>query len=262
VLVVVGASVAAWRSGWFAPAQPFRELASARGSRTTITLRDGSRLVLGPATRVRVPGDFGVSTRTVELDGEALFAVVHDARRPFAVRTARTVVRDVGTTFAVTAYADDACERVAVVEGEVALQGVALHANDMATVDSAGRLAVRRAVDVTAYTGWTQGGLVFKDTPLGEAMRDLARTFDLDVTIADSELAVKLVTGSFRDQPADEVLSAITHVVGAHYERTGRTVVIRRGALPVGRPAPAGIAPQRLTRAGTTSALTLSEHGR
>jgi ferric-dicitrate binding protein FerR (iron transport regulator) len=117
-------------------------------------------------------------------------------------------------------------------------------------------------VDIAPYTEWTQGALVFKDTPLGEAMRDLARTFDLDVTIADSGLAVKVVTGSFRDQPADEVLGAITHVVGAHYERTGRTVVIRRGALPVGRPAPAGITPQRLKRAGMTGALTLSEHGR
>jgi transmembrane sensor len=244
VIAVIATGVA---SGWWeargraSSPQGFREFASAPGSRVTVTLRDGTRLLLGPSTRLRVPGDFGRSTRTVELDGEALFKVVHDARHPFAIRTAHTTVQDVGTTFSVRAYAGDPNERVAVAEGEVAVSGpgatqVGLRAHDLASVDAAGQVTVRRGVDVSQYLDWSQGVLDFKGTPLREAVLELGRTYDLDVTIADSALAGELVTGSFgNDQPADAVLRAVSYVVGAHYTRNGRSVVIRRGIVPASR---------------------------
>jgi ferric-dicitrate binding protein FerR (iron transport regulator) len=183
-----------------------------------------------------------------------LFTVVHDARHPFVVRTARTTVRDVGTTFDVRAYAADANERVTVAEGEVAVAGVALHARDAASLDASGHVTVRRNVDVSAPMAWVQGRLVFEDTPLADAARMLARTYDLDMTIADSTLGTELVTASFAaGESAGEVLRAVTLAVGAHYEQTGRKVVIRRGAVPAGHPGatPGAASLQRLTRAGT-----------
>jgi ferric-dicitrate binding protein FerR (iron transport regulator) len=239
------------RLGLWTPAQQFREFASARGSRTTITLRDGSRLVLGPATRLRVPRDFGVSSRDVTLDGEALFTVVHDTRRPFTVRTAHTTIRDVGTTFVVRAYPGDANERIAVREGEVALSGTSLRAHDLASVDTAGRVTVHRGGDLAMDFGWAQGALVFKNTPLRAAVEELGRTYDVTIVIADSALSDHLITASFsNDELMDEVLGAVTHVVGAHYDRRGRTVVIHRGATPIGRPGSAPSAELRLTRTG------------
>jgi transmembrane sensor len=234
IVMAVGA-LALWRTGWFAAGQPFREFTSARGSRTTITLRDGTRLLLGPASSVRVPADFGVSSRAVELDGEALLTVVHDPRHPFTVRTARAVVRDVGTTFVVHAYAGDITERVAVAEGEVAIGTVSLKARDGASIDSGGQVTVRRGIDLARELAWVQGGLAFKDTPLRDAVRELGRLYDVDVTIADSSLASKPITGSFRTEAIDEVLSEVAFAVGAHYERVGRSVVIRRGVGPAGR---------------------------
>ena len=86
-----------------------------------VTLRDGTRLVLWPASRLRIPSDFGLRTRSVELQGEAYFAVVHDASHPFVVTAHGVVTRDVGTAFDIRAYADDPGVRVAVAEGEVAV---------------------------------------------------------------------------------------------------------------------------------------------
>jgi ferric-dicitrate binding protein FerR (iron transport regulator) len=250
--IIAGGGFSVWRSGWIAPAQQFREFASARGSRTTITLRDGTRLVLGPATRLRVPGDFGRFTRTVELDGEALLTVVHDARRPFAVRTARTTVRDVGTTFVVHAYADDPGDRVAVTEGEVAIADVMLRARDGASVDSTGRVTVQRGIDLARDLAWAHGGLVFQNTPLRDAVRELMRVYDVDVTIADSTLASKLITASFGSDPVDVVLGVVAFAVGGHYEHTGRSVVIRSGVAPAGRPGRAADSEMRFARAPRT----------
>jgi transmembrane sensor len=219
-------------------AEPFQEFASAPGSRITIAMRDGSRVVLGPASRIRVPRDFGSAARTVDLAGEAFFTVVHDARRPFAVQTGRAIVRDVGTTFAVRAYADDSADRVAVEEGQVSVEGrrrtqssakTSLVAGDVATATDSGTAVVHGA-HLAPLTAWVQDGLAFEGTPLRDVVRDISRTFDVDIVVADSALVARRVTASFVHEPLDVVLKAVTEVVGAHYERSARTIVIRRGA--------------------------------
>jgi ferric-dicitrate binding protein FerR (iron transport regulator) len=233
-----------WSVATRSPAsQQFREFTTAAGNRATVTLHDGTQLMLGPATRVRVPLDFGRSERIVELDGEALFAVVHDTRHPFAVRTERTTVRDVGTTFVVAAYAGDPSERVAVSEGEVMLGGTELRARDRASIDASGHMSVTRGTDVSPDLAWSQGRLVFEDTPLREAARTLARALDLEIVLADSTLGSRRLTAAFGDDPADEVLDAISQAVGAQYERTGRKVILRRRVGAADRGVPASRAP-------------------
>ena len=101
-------------------------------------------------------------------------------RHPFAVRTARMLIRDVGTTFAVIAYAKDLNQQVAVTEGEVSVAGTALNAHDVGTVDRAGRLTLRHEADVRpCIVVWSQGSLVFVRTPLRKvrAAVCLSRTY-------------------------------------------------------------------------------------
>jgi ferric-dicitrate binding protein FerR (iron transport regulator) len=64
----------------------------------------------------------------------------------------------------------------------------------------------------------------------------VARTYDVVVTIADSALAGKPITASFRSETVDEVLEVIAFAAGAFYERAGRSIVIRRGAVPSAQP--------------------------
>jgi ferric-dicitrate binding protein FerR (iron transport regulator) len=210
-----------------------RAYVTAPGQRETVTLRDGTHLVLGPATRLTVRGELGAGTRDVELDGEAVFTVAHDARRPFVVRANRTTMRDVGTVFVVRAYREDAAVRVAVAEGEVALVGASLRARDVATIDASGAVHIRRGVDVARYLAWTQGGLQFEDTPLKQVARDVGRAYGVEVTLADSALGGLHVTVRFDNQPLDVVLETVTRAVGARYEHTARGVVIRRGVAGV-----------------------------
>ena len=174
--------------------------------------------------------------------------MVHDARHPFAVRTARMLIRDVGTTFAVdvSPYAKDLNQQVAVTEGEVSVAGTALNAHDVGTVDRAGRLTLRHEADVRPYVAWSQGSLVFVRTPLREVARVLSRTYDLQITVADSALVGQLITASFSDQPADVVLDDITAIVGAEYERSSRSIVIRRRTPGVAEPSRSTLSPAAL----------------
>ncbi len=227
--------------------QPVHELATAAAARASITLRDGTRLTLGPATRVRVPADFGRTTRTVELEGEAYFAVVHDEHHPFVVHARNATVTDIGTGFDIRAYAGDAV-RVAVAEGRVSLarkggrdaRGEAetpksLARGDLASVTDTA-IVVTHGADIAALTAWTQGRLVFEDTPLPDVARQLDRAFNVEITIADSALAGREVSGVFDNETVDQVLDAVTAVIGGRYERSGRAVVIRRGMAGARRP--------------------------
>ncbi len=203
-----------------------REYATPRGRRAVFRLFDGSEITLNADSRLRAPVTLGERQRDVYLEGEAYFRVVHDAARPFVVHTAAGTIRDIGTAFSVRAYGDAARERVAVVEGSVALAATALRAGQVATRLRTGTVRVLRGASVSDEVAWTRGRLVFANVPLGEAAQSLSRWYDLDVRVANQELAGRPVTGSYRDEPVAQVLTLITAAVGARYEWQGRSVTI------------------------------------
>ncbi len=228
-----------------------RTYITAPGERATITLADGTRLTLGPASRLRLAADYGAGSRHVTLEGAALFTVVHDAARPFSVRTARAVTQDLGTRFGVAAYADEPEERVIVAEGRVAVSracsvgpqapkgGLPCGLSDSALTIGAGQVAtvrerdvaVANRADVAVELAWAEGRLVFRHATVAEAARDIARAFDVDVRVAGPGLAAERVTAAFRTD-ADSlgsVLSYLALVLDARVERAGRVVTLTGG---------------------------------
>lgn len=70
------------------------------GELRTVILEDGTRMSLNTSTRVRVALASAQRTVSVE-EGEALFEVAKDPRRPFVVRVADREVVALGTVFSV-----------------------------------------------------------------------------------------------------------------------------------------------------------------
>ena len=110
-----------------------RDYAAGPQERAAIELPDGTHVLLAPGSHLTVPSDFS-RDRQANLDGEAEFTVVHNTRRPFSVRTAQTVTRDVGTAFDLQAYAETGTTRVIVTEGTVDVGGLSLEAGQAAVV--------------------------------------------------------------------------------------------------------------------------------
>lgn len=211
-----------------------REVVTGNAERATVRLPDGSRVMLAAASRLRYPEDLDrIVTRTIVLDGEAYFEVTHDAARPFVVQAAHAVTQVLGTSFSVRAYESDTLVRVVVASGRVALgvQGSdssvrsVLGADELARLSESGAAQVER-VDATRYLAWTDGRLVFDDTPLVEVAEQLERWYDVEVVLADSALARRRFTGAFGGESLDEVLSALAPPIHARYERQGRSIVL------------------------------------
>lgn len=220
-------------------AQPMRVVSTTVGQRAELELDDGTRVSLSAESRLRYPVAFGDRSRTVELDGEAYFDVVHDAGRPFVVRTAGSVVRDVGTAFGVRQYRADAPVQVVVASGRVDVSAAAdttrpqlVDAGHRARIAHDGRTVID-SVDVGAYLAWRDGRLAFDDTPFADVLTQLTRWYDADFVVQDSALAGRRFTGAFDTGSLDSVLDLLAPALHARYERRGRT--IRFFPLPDGR---------------------------
>lgn len=230
VLITIAAGFGIIAHDWPFGVAANRRYVTAPGERLNVTLADGTTFSLAPASRVDVPRDYASGHRVVQLDGEALFEVAHDARHPFAVRTTSGMLTDVGTRFDVRAYAGDRQMSVAVAEGAVAMSidraGAppatgTLAAGDVVSVTPAGVAAIRHVGDVGAYIAWQSGRLVFRDATMDDVARTLSRWYATDV-VADAAIASRTLTGAYTNLPLDEVLNLVSHASG--------TVVVRRGA--------------------------------
>jgi transmembrane sensor len=232
--------------------------ATTRGERATILLPDGSSALLGYASTLIVPADFGRTTRHVVVTGQAAFTVTPDRRAPFLVSVGDALTEVLGTSFVVQKYSTDAATRVAVTEGRVSLRlletrnghrapdstAAVLVAGMMGQVSDSGRMTIAPASITENFADWTLGRLSFRATPLREVVPTLERVYDVDIEIADSALLDHHVTlAAMPDKtPIAETLDLVTDVIGAHVTRSGRVFVIvpgkRATVLPRTRTSP------------------------
>lgn len=176
------------------------------GERRAISLADGSTVELNTDSQVRVR--LTKTQRSLTLDrGQAMFAVAHDAERPFIVTAGDTSVRAIGTRFEV--YRAQDAVRVTLAEGRVQVsRAVKASAQGPApgpvTLTAGERVEIGRAktgapapVDVAAVTGWTSGRLTFKDVRLADAVAEVNRYSRRHVVLGQGVPADELVSGVF-----------------------------------------------------------------
>jgi transmembrane sensor len=204
------------------------DVATRRAQQAEVRLLDGTRVILGAASRLSYPSDFNQRERTVVLDGEAYFDVVHDAARPFRVRTAHGSAEDVGTAFVVRARGE-APAQVVVSDGIVVLRpaearpgtrdSLVLTRGQLGRVGADGALAFRKSVNVDAYLAWTRGELVFQDMPLSEVAEELSRWYDADVRVADAAVGRRRFSGRFSRKALEPALRLVASVADVSVQR-------------------------------------------
>lgn len=210
-----------------------RTFTSAPGQRLAFHLVDGTAVTLAPGSVLQVPADYGVRTRAVDLEGEAAFLVSHDAARPFTVRTAYGLARDLGTRFVVRAYPGDTVTEVAVAEGLVAVlpagtrgvseDSVVLERGDLARFSEEGTMTVRRGVALEPHFAWLEGRLAFRDVPLREVTVRLSRWYGIDIGVNDSTAGDRLLTAAFDEISAADVLPLIAASLNLELTYSGRS---------------------------------------
>lgn len=234
VVLLLGAWFAwqAFRGGGSAPVA----YSTAVGQRDSVRLPDGTRVILGPGSRLTLAAGYGERARQVELRGEAMFDVPHDDARPFTVHAGGAWVRDIGTTFSV--QADSAAGvRVVVTAGAVAVRTTGRPGDDELVLRqgdrgmlSGGRMTAERAAATADDVAWTRGRLVFRDATIPQVSADLRRWYGVELRAGDAEVAGRTLTASFQGEPPGEVLRVVALALGAEVEVRGDTAVLRSAA--------------------------------
>jgi transmembrane sensor len=206
---------------------------TATGGRRTLDLADGSRIEMNATTRLQI--DLERDVRRVTLtEGQAVFDVARDPRRPFVIAAGDRDVRVLGTEFDVRRRAGKLSVTVA--------RGVV----EVWPADGAGGRAFRLkagqrldhqegAVEARVVTaspeevlGWRSGRLIYRDRPLSEVVADLNQQFERPVTIADPALADISVSGVLVLDDQDAVLRRLALLGPIEAVRSETGVTLRR----------------------------------
>lgn len=192
------------------------EFSTRSGEHRQVTLPDGSVMDLNSRSIVAVHYEKGL--RGVELkQGEAMFSVEHDTRRPFVVAAGAGQVTVTGTRFDVRRDEDQT--RVMVEAGTVKVQGrspdkvVTLTAGLGTHVDNNRRVAAAYAVNTEELTAWRTGKLVFNNASLGEVAREVSRYREQPLRVSTPAVGSLRLTSVFKANDTDALLKALPHIL-------------------------------------------------
>jgi len=244
----------------------FIETVAPKGSKSFITLYDGTQIWLNADTKLRYPVDYGNRQRDVYLEGEAYFKVAKNKKVPFIVHTSGVNITALGTAFNVKSYSDENRIETTLEEGRVKIESnqglgktvqpillkpgqsaiiqkttgqVALKEKQQ-DIDNANQPQHRKAeqdyipvlIDVTQvsdtrlYTSWKDSKWVFRNEELGDLATKLERRYDVKITFADEGLKKYAFTGTLKDESLEQVLKVLSLTAPIRFEINHKDVVL------------------------------------
>lgn len=217
------------------PAVTYSELTTKNGERKAITLPDGSLLTLNAASKIRIPSDFGIKNRTVELTGEAFFEVVHNADNPFLVKAGKLITKDIGTSFNIKAYADEPAIQVAVLTGKVGMDlqtsagskqlAPEIQPNQLLSYDKISNKHILKKANAAHIAAWTHNELYFDAVAIPDIAQVLERRYNVRIKITGTP-GTCLYTVKFSNEPINKVMDILANLSGANWEINQHQITI------------------------------------
>jgi len=193
-------------AGWyfFNEQSPVVAYKTGVGETRDLSLPDGTKVGLEPATRMEVAAGFDKGARTVRLvNGKAVFDVAHIAERPFRVETDGVRVEDIGTKFTMEKTADSV--RVDVSSGKVAF--VLIQTGETRQLGAGASLSVYIGAD----------SMRFNDTPLADILTTLERHSGRKIQLNDASFAGKRLTLNLNGESLENSLRIICASLNLEY---------------------------------------------
>ncbi|MGS1011755.1 FecR family protein [Achromobacter anxifer] len=199
-------------------------VSTAAGEMRQLDLPDGSHVALNFGSTLEVR--YYPRRRELVLDqGEGFFDVVPDPDRPFTVDARQSRITVVGTAFNVRNTPDEVVVKVS--HGRVRVQPdrdkatpeLSLNAEQGVTVDA--RNATYQAVAAVpdGVGGWRNGRLVYRRTPLGEVVQEVAQYLGKPVALASPGLKSLPVSGFAATNAPAAFLEALPDLLPVQVKR-------------------------------------------
>lgn len=234
---------------------------TANGSKSTITLPDGSKVWLNAGSSLFYNKDFGGEIREVDLSGEAFFEVVPVTstttaqRIPFIIHTRHIDIRVLGTAFNVKSYPGDKQTETSLVHGKVEVlilnrrTKIVLRPNEKLIVNnddttapltgkpvaegaasffSVGKVSYTPADSTLVETAWVQNKLVFDNESFLEIAQKLERWYNVEIKFSDEKIQTERGSGTFENITIQQALDYLREIAPFHYTIKGNKIIIGR----------------------------------
>ena len=195
------------------------------GSRVAFSLPDGSTGHLNSGSTLTYSIPFA-KNRSVELQGEAWFDVVHDEHHPFEIGAGTSAVRVLGTSFNVSAYEKEGFIEVVLADGSIEFRAnqsasfILLNPDERLLFN--GESINIEKTDPSKYKGWTEGKLILRGDNMADVARRLERWYNIEVEVVDATLNDYIFRATFEDDSLKEVLRLLSMTSPIRYTITPR----------------------------------------
>ena len=194
------------------------------------TLEDGSTVYLAPNASISYPAAFAVSQRKIELNGNALFCVTKDKKRPFVVETNEITIEVVGTIFAVQSSPCNSFE-LSVKEGKVNVHsknsqtGLPVEAGEIIRLNTGG-LSKTGITNFQVFNYFTDK-MCFKDEKLNNIVHAINTIYGSPAIIAEESLNNRTLTVTFENNSVETMTELICMALNLNQINKQDTIFIR-----------------------------------
>ena len=244
VALLMAAGLAFW---YTVSASDEQTVATADHERQTLTLPDGSQVILNELSELRYGTNWSGNTREVWLDGEAFFQVKKlvqtstpptNASEPaadkvqnltkvkFVVHTASLDVEVYGTRFSVSSEPQKS--QVVLQSGEVTVntaddQRIMMLPGDFVEVTQGN--TIHKRVNSQLYTAWKEEKIVFEQVPVAEVATWIQDRYDRKVLIKTSSLDSLRLTATLPNDNLEVLLETLSLIYHLHIEQPDRQTI-------------------------------------
>lgn len=216
--------------------QPLKEWVNATDHVQTITIQDGSSVLLHPGSRLSYPQQFEPSKREVFLSGEAFFEIAKNPKQPFFVYANEIVTKVLGTSFKVSAFPKDQKVTVMVQTGRVSvyaqtdpqakekaetpeLQGLVLSPNQQIVYSREQVRMVKSLVtqpSVLAHSA--SSAFVFRNASVKDVFAAIEKAYGVHIIYDEDTFRHCQLNADLSDEPLYQKMEIITKSIEARYQ--------------------------------------------
>jgi transmembrane sensor len=215
-----------------------KEIFTSSGSRTHLTLPDGTLVWLNAGSRITYDKNYGGAFREVNLTGEAFFDVAKNADKPFLIHTARIDIKVLGTRFNVKSYPLDKTTEATLLRGSIEVsikarpsEKIILKPNEKLIVNNDDSTLHRSSVPpqnarpeslvsirqptyetttgAVIETSWVDDRLAFQDEEFGILAKDMERWYGVTIRFTNTAQEQWHFTGNFQKETIQQALDAL-----------------------------------------------------
>lgn len=238
------------------------EVSAKPGAKSKMVLPDGTTVWLNSGSKLTYSDNFRDSIRSVELDGEAFFDVVKDAKHPFIVHTSGIDIRVLGTAFNVKSYAGESTIEATLIRGIIEVvkkdepqspkvilrpheklvfnkeeqtmektSGTAENTKTDKTIIASRGIIItplpKNKSDTTLEeTSWVYNKLIFEGDTFNELAKKMERWFNIQIVFKDQKVQEYRVAGVFENETVEQALQALQLIVPFNYKINGNEIEI------------------------------------